>query len=135
MTKKHWPILSAISRGIRAAGYASTAAGGGMIVYVGYPPFGTTYVVMGVFALIGGVLSSLGLLSGRWAPELLGLPLVSSAMVCLSLVTARDTFPYSVQVGLPSVLILAAFGILMTARFLEVLNLSRAAIRGKDNGS
>lgn len=125
------PRLRAVVRTARTLGYSACAFAGAVVIGVGSPSFGTFYVTLGVFCLVGGTLAALGALTGRWIEELLGLPLLASAMIAFSLITARDVFPIDVWLGLPSVALLAAFGVLMLSRCIDVFALSRSLARQK----
>ena len=56
-------------------------------------------------------------------------------MLCLAAITGRDIFPISVWLGLPSVAILASFGLLLFARWVDIYALALSASRlGREKG-
>lgn len=122
------PRLRAFTRFVRTLGYLACAVAGGIIIAVGFPPFGPFYVLLGWFCLAGGILAGGGTLTGRWVGELLGLPLLTSAMVSFALVTFRESAgdPW---VGAPSVGLLVSFAALLLGRWIDVFSLSRTATR------
>ena len=111
---------------VRLAGYVLCAIEGWMIcvatsVFTGY------YGPMGAFLLVGALLALVGSASGRWAPELIGLPLLASSLVALAVLTTRDASSAPHWAWVPSVMILGGFGTLMWARWLDLLQTARGA--------
>ena len=100
---------------------------GGLLIVVNsdgiYPPF---YVVMGYFMTLGAILCVLGVVGDLWAPKLVGLPLLASALITFGALTWRDN---GWQYGGPSVLILWAMGAFLTARLAQVRQVARSATR------
>lgn len=110
---------------VRLAGYLLCVVAGWMItvtpsVFTGY------YGPMGAFLLVGALLALVGSASGRWAPELIGLPLLASSLVALA-VTTRDASSAPHWAWVPSVMILGGFGTLMWARWLDLFQTARGA--------
>lgn len=121
---KH-PRLKRFVQVMRAAAYGMLTGAGGTIWIVGDPPFPWRYSTMAVFLGIGGILCLLGQLADRWVGELLGLPLVASAMSVFAVLTVRDNGWNPISA--PSVLMLAAFGLMFFMRWIDQFMLARAA--------
>ena len=118
--------MTAVARTVRTTGYLAGVAAGAVLATYG-PPYTGAYWLMGMFLAAGSLLAIIGTLWGRWAFELTGLPLVASALIQLAVLTIRDG-PHG-WVIVPSVGILAAFGILMLARWIDLFILARATAR------
>ena len=117
--------MNPVPRTIRALGYFCIAGSGVGITVIDI--FGPFYKVMGLWCVIGGLLSFLGTASGRWAGEYIGLPLVGSAMIAFAALTYRDTWDAAHWVAVPSILLLMGYGILLAARWADVSAVARAA--------
>lgn len=120
------PGMRRLVKVLRAFGYAAAATAGVLILVVGHPPFGPWYEVMAGFAILGGALGTLSMLTGRWVEEFLGLPLVASAMICFGVLVWRDG---SSLASRPAALILFAFGSLLVARWIDVFALALSSAR------
>lgn len=118
--------LQHTARTVRLTGYSFCIGAGWLLATIG-PPFVGLYWQMGITLLIGSTLSLIGTLDGRWAWELLGLPLLSATLVALALLTGRDAHTAPNWIWVPSVLILGAFGVLMLARWFDLFILAKAS--------
>ena len=118
--------MTAVARTVRTTGYLAGVAAGAVLAVYG-PPYTGAYWLMGMFLAAGSLLAIIGTLWGRWAFELMGLPLVASALIQLAALTIRDG-PHG-WVIVPSVGIIGAFGILMLARWIDLFLLARATGR------
>lgn len=123
------PRLRAVTRTVRSTGYAALMAAGIILLAVGDPPFGPFYKALGGFAILGGFLSAVGTITGRWVEELLGLPLVCSALFTFALLDVRDTWDAQGWVSAVSVAILAGFSVLLGARWIDVYAFARTTTR------
>lgn len=117
--------VSRVSRWGRTFAYLAIGLSGTFILFLDI--FGTYYKTMGLWCLVGGVCCALGSASGRWAGEYTGLPLIGSAMFAFAVLTYRDTWEVAQWVSVPSILLLAAYGVLLTARWIDVAAVRRAA--------
>jgi len=112
-------------RWLRAAGYLGiTIAGIALILVDGFPFW---YTIMGYWCLVGGAFSCLGKVTGRWAGEFIGLPLVGSAMIAFALMTYRDAWDAEQWIAVPSIALLAAYGSILLGRWADVAAIGRAA--------
>lgn len=126
------PKVRTFVRVLRVLAYLALTVAGVFIVVIAEPPFPRWYVVMGWFCLIGGVLSGGGVLTGRWVGELLGLPLLGSAMAAFAVLTVRDAFPSGGWATVPSITILLSFGLMLAGRWVDVISVAQHA---KEQGS
>lgn len=126
------PRVRLLVRCLRVLAYSALATAGLFIVVIADPPFAPWYVAMGWFCLVGGALSGLGVLTGRWVGELLGLPLLGSAMGAFAVLTVRDAFPSGGWATTPSITILLSFGLMLGARWADVFSVAQHA---KEQGS
>ena len=115
---------------IRLLGYGLCFVAGFAIVTVG-PPFVGAYSWLGTVLAAGSLLALLGTASGRWAPELMGLPPLAGALTQLALITYRDTHILHGWLWVPSVALIGSFGFLMLARWLDLFELPKASARTK----
>lgn len=121
---KH-PRLKRFVQIVRAGAYGMFTGAGATIWVVGDPPFPWRYSVMAIFLCLGGLLCLLGQLFDRWAGELLGLPLVATAMSVFAVLTVRDAGWNPISA--PSVLMLGAVGVMFFMRWVDQFMLARAA--------
>jgi hypothetical protein len=136
-------VPSRVTRAMRCVAYVAIVLAGVGLVLADHV-FGPWYNAMGWFSIVGGVLCAAGVATGRWVGEYIGLPLLASAMFAFTALTYRDTFDAVGWVAVPSVALLAAYGILLTSRWLDVCAVVRAAhghalfhkrLRGRGRGT
>jgi hypothetical protein len=120
------PRLKRFVQAMRAVSYALMLGAGGAMLLVGNPPFGPWYLAMAVTCVLGGLMSLLGQVSDRWAGELMGLPLLGTAMSAFGLLTYRDTAERGL-IAAPSIFLLVAFGVLLLMRWVDLWMLARSA--------
>jgi hypothetical protein len=101
------------------------AGAGGTIFVVGDPPYPWRYSMMAALMMVGGVLCFAGQITDRWLGELLGLPLVASAMAAFGVLTVRDA-GWNIF-SAPSILILQGIGIMFFMRWVDQFMLARSA--------
>lgn len=120
---KHPHVKRAVQIG-RAGAYGMLAGAGGTIFYVG-DPYPWRYVAMGLFLAVGATMCLLGQITDRWLGELMGLPLVGTAMMVFAVLTLRDS-GWS-EYTAPSIFVLTAFGLLFVLRWTDQFMLARNA--------
>lgn len=118
-------VPSNVTRVMRTVAYISIALAGMAMILLDV--FNGWYQTMGWFAVIGGLFAAFGTATGRWIGEYVGLPLLASAMFAFAVLTYRDTWGQAGWVSFPSVMLLTAYGILLTSRWLDVAAVVRAA--------
>jgi hypothetical protein len=131
------PRLKRFVQVMRAAAYGMFTGAGLTVIYVGDPPFPWNYSLMSAFMAVGGVLCLAGQVTDRWLGELLGLPLVGTAMLVFGVLTVRDVGWNLISA--PSVLILFGVGLMFFMRWVDQFMLARSARfmanRGRTKGN
>lgn len=135
-------VPSGVTRVMRTVAYIAIALAGAAMLFLDV--FNGWYQTMGWFAILGGLSAAFGTATGRWIGEYVGLPLLASAMFAFAVLTYRDTWDQAGWVAFPSVMLLTAYGTLLTSRWLDVAAVVRAArgharyytrIRGRTHGT
>jgi hypothetical protein len=122
---KHPRLKRAVQIG-RAAAYGMLVGAGGTIFIVGDPPYPWRYATMAFMLLVGGAMCLAGQLADRWLGELLGLPLVASAMATFGVLVFRDAGGWTIY-STPNILILLGIGVLFFMRWVDQFMLARSA--------
>jgi hypothetical protein len=121
---RHPRLKRAVQIG-RAAAYGCLVGAGGTIFIVGDPPYPWRYSALALLLLVGGAMCLIGQLSDRWLGELLGLPLVGSAMGAFATLVIRDA-GWTIY-SIPNILILLGIGVLFYMRWVDQFMLARSA--------
>lgn len=111
----------------RVSGYGMLVLAGSILATYG-PPFTGAYWIMGSMLAIGASFACLGGLFDLWFGEFVGMPLMLSALLAFAYLTFIDGWDAVGWVVVPSVALLASFGTLMLARWLDLFSLVRASI-------
>lgn len=108
----------------RALAYGMFIGAGVSMMLIGFPPYSGWSQAMALLCVVGGTLCLAGQLFDRWMGELLGLPLLGTAMVALAVLTGLET-DWDYMSG-PTILLLTGFGTLLAMRWVDLSLLARA---------
>lgn len=82
------------------------------------------------FLFLGGTISAAGRICGRWAGELVGLPLLAGALAVYALALAYNTISTSRLTAITAAFALGGIFFLVMARWVEVNEIRAESVKG-----